>query len=289
MSLSPDVLKCIPMLQGITEEQLSQLVEVFESRKLEQGEILFEVDTPATDFFFLTEGEITITEGDNIRYKLHPPAPIGELGALAGLNRNTTARANIPSEVWSITSPKLMRFFEAHGEIALPFYQSLVHVIADKVRRDQLRLNDMRRNIIRTQKAMKKMRSILLHNQDTPISDSLHQLLEEMIKNNRRANYRVSPPAILQAKIKLDDDSFASVVQLSRTHISFVFEGESPLEEGVHWSGVLTLDGPEIPISGKVLTVEEGKVELELDLLIEEYGSTLDGYLTRVQMLDFMV
>ena len=288
MSLSPDILQCIPMLAGITEEQLLQLAEVFEHRMLAQGEILFEVDTPAVDFFLLTEGEVTLTEGDNIRYKLHPPAPIGELGALAGLNRNTTARANIRSEVWCTTSTKLMRFFEAHGEIALPFYQSLVHVIADKVRRDQVRMEDMRRNIIRTQKAMKKMRTFLLHKEDTPISDALHQQLEELIKNNRRANYRVSPPAILLATVKIDD-AFAPVVQLSRTHITFLPEGDSSLAEGAHWTGVLSLDGPEIPISGKVITAEAGKVEVELDLLIDEYGSTLDGYLTRVQMLDFLV
>jgi hypothetical protein len=31
------------------------------------------------------------------------------------------------------------------------------------------------------------------------------------------------------------------------------------------------------------------RVDQKLDLLIEEYGSILDGYLTRVQMLDYLL
>jgi len=42
-------------------------------------------------------------------------------------------------------------------------------------------------------------------------------------------------------------------------------------------------------MTGVVLRVVEGRVDIELDLMVDEYVNILEGYLTRVQMLDFLV
>jgi CRP-like cAMP-binding protein len=289
MSLTPEQLRCIPLFRDISDKQLMQLSAVFIKRDADEGYQLFEAGKPADAFYLLASGEVAIYEGDQVRYRLRPPAPIGELGALAGLNRNTTAIVSRPAELWEVTREGLLRFFETHVEISLPFYQTLVHLIADKVRRDQTRLEDMRRNIIRTQKAMKQMRDYILESEDTPISESLHNKLEDLIRHNRRVNYRVRPPDTLSASVRSNDGASISVVQISRTHVSFIVE-EGPLpDDGSAWSGVLSLSGPEIPISGTVLRTIDRRVDVMLDLLIDTYGSILDGYLARVQMLDFMV
>jgi len=290
MSLTPEQLRCIPLLRGIDDEQLQQLSGVFEKRDLPEGETLFEAGKPAKAFYLLASGEVAIFEGEQIRYRLRSPSSIGELGALSDLNRSTTATISRPAEVWQVTREALQEFFETHGEIAMPFYQNLVELTGDKMKRDQIRLEDMRRNIIRTQKVMKQLRDFVLESQDTPISDTLHNKLDDMIRNNRRINYRVSPPDTLQASVRLDDNkTTAPVVQISRTHVSFTLPAGPLPTDGSAWSGVLSLSGPEIPISGTVLRTIDRRVDLMLDLLIDDYGSQLDGYLARVQMLDFMV
>lgn len=289
MPLNPDQLKCIPLLQGLSDQQLLQLSGVFEQRTVAQGTELFRAGKPAEAFYLLAGGEVTIFEGEDERYRLHPPAPIGELGALAGLKRNTTALVTQTAEIWQVTRDAVLRFFEGHQEVALPFYQNLTLLIADKVRRDQLRLEDMRRNIIRTQKVMKQMRDFLLEAEDTPVSETLHNKLEDLIAHNRRVNYRVRPPETLTATVKLASGDVLEVEEISRTHLSFLLEdGPAPADDSV-WSGVLRLGGPEIPISGTVLRTLDRRVDIKLDLLIEDYGAILDGYLTRVQMLNFMV
>jgi CRP-like cAMP-binding protein len=290
MSLTPEQLGCIPLLRGIDDRRLQLLSSVFERHEAPEGEELFKAGQPDDTFYLLASGEVAIWEGDQIRYKLRPPSSFGELGALSGLDRNTTATVSRPAEMWRVTRESLLRFFESHGEIAMPFYQNLVELIADKMTRDQIRLEDMRRNIIRTQKVMKQLRDFVLESQDTPISDTLHNKLDDMIRHNRRVNYRVRPPDALQASVRLSDNkTTVPVVQISRTHVSFVVsEGQLP-GDGDAWSGVLCLSGPEIPISGTVLRTIDRRVDLMLDLLIDDYGSILDGYLARVQMLDFMV
>ena len=156
--LTPDQMSSIPLLRGMNDQQLKQLAGVFVRRDLALAAVLFEVGQPAESFYLLARGEVKIYEGDQERYALKPPAPIGELGALADLRRNTTAVVSRDAELWEVDREALLRFFESHGEIALIFYQNLVMLIEDKVRRDQTRLEDLRRNIIRTQKTMNQMR-----------------------------------------------------------------------------------------------------------------------------------
>ena len=95
-------------------------------------------------------------------------------------------------------------------------------------------------------------------------------------------------PEDLKVNVRLDDGSKALVVEISRTHVSFVPSKQAPSSED-HFSGVLSLSGPEIPISGRVLRVIEGRVDMELDLLLEEYSGSLESYLNRIQLLDYLV
>ena len=289
MPLSPGQLGCIPLLRGLPDHQIQQLAAIFEPLVLPEGEVLFRDGDRATSFYLLTAGEIGIQEGAELRYRLRPPAPIGELGALAGLHRNTTAVVTERAELWKATRETALGFFDQHRDITLRFYQNLVHLIADKVGRDQTRLDDMRHNIVRTQKAMKQMRDLLLESPETPVSEALHGNLEQLIQNNRRVNYRLEPPPTLPARVRLDNGSTLPVAQISRTHLRYQQdEGQLPATAAT-WSGVLWLSGPEIPVSGKVLRTIGPLIDVELDLLFEDYGAILDGYLTRVQMLDFMV
>ncbi|MBN1945471.1 MAG: Crp/Fnr family transcriptional regulator [Bradymonadales bacterium] len=289
MTLTPAQLRVIPLLRSVPDAFLSQVSMLFTRISVEAGTVLFKAGDPASTFYLLEEGEVALKEDGEIRIVIHPPAPIGELGALTALIRNTTAIATRASKLWQVTSEKLVGFFEANPDVAFPFYHELLQEAADKIQRDQVRLEDMRKNIIRTQKEMKQLRDYVLQSQDTPISDTVHDALEKLIQQNRRVNYRVGPQVLLPAHVRFDDGTIAPVVEVSRTRISFARSGAPMPELDSTWSGVLQLSGPEIPISGKIVGREGDRADLELDLLIDEFSAIFDGYLTRVQLLDFLV
>jgi CRP/FNR family cyclic AMP-dependent transcriptional regulator len=289
MPLSPQQLRCIPFLTGLSDQQLKQIAAVFEKEQLKKGDVLFKKGIRDDAFYLLAKGEVSIFEEEKLRYQLKPVTSIGELGALADLKRNTTATISRLAEVWKITREALFNLFESNSDIALLFYQGLVKMIADRVRRNQIRLEDMSGNIVRTQKAMKQMRDLILESLDTPISEPLHNELESLIQHNRRVNYRVNPPDTMPARVRFGDNGAYPVVEISRTHLSFNQDKGTLPSSGETLTGVLNLNGPELSISGKVLRTIDRRVDLELGLLIEEYGSMLDGYLTRIQMFDFMV
>lgn len=282
-----DVLRTIPLLRGLDDDQLGKLAALLEPVAVNGG-VLFEAGTKADAFYILSSGEVTLVHDPETR-KLTGPAVIGELGAMGGLDRLSTATAGSGAELWKADGARLRGFFEEHPRIGLSVQNNLLSIVAEKVDRDQRRIDDMRRNIIRTQKAMKKVRDFLLESDDTAVSAFAHDQIEEQIKQNRRVNYRVIPPSALASSVKMDDGRLANVVEISRTHLSYRIDGGEVPADDERISGVLNLSGPEIAFSGKVLRTRDTRVDVELDLLLDEYSAALEGYLTRLQMLDVLV
>jgi CRP-like cAMP-binding protein len=283
-----DDLRTIPLFRGFAEEDLAEIAQQF--RPAGAG-VLFDVGQPAASFYLLTAGEVTLDQpGDDV-YRLRPPALIGELGGLAGLTRNGRAVASEGAEVWELEQKTVQLFFNDHQELGVRFLVNLLEVVADKVHRDHRRLADMRANLVRTQKSLKQLRELVLDAPETPISAPVHDTLDRLIVHNRRVNYRVEPPGALASSVRLDAGT-APVVELSRTHVTLAWpDGAAVPAHGTWLSGVAQLGGAEIPVSGKVMrsSAEARRITFELDLLLDEYVAVLEGYLTRVQLLDILV
>jgi len=289
LGIDPQQLRSIPSLRDLDDEQLSYLIELCQEVKASEGDALFDVGQRADACYLLTAGEVLLYRGDDEMHRLKPLALIGELGALVGQTRKTRAVVGAETELWAMASEALQDHSSNNAEVGVRLLRGALAVAADKIHRDQTRLEDMRHNLIRTQKAMKKMRDFLEESDDTVVSKPMHEMLEGLIRQNRRVNYRVEPPPMLAASLRLDDHSKSSVSQISRTHLSFNLDDGQLPQPDARISGVLWLSGPEIPVSGKVLRTIERRVDLELDLLLDEYAALLEGYLTRIQMLDFLV
>jgi CRP/FNR family cyclic AMP-dependent transcriptional regulator len=279
-------LRTIPLFQGFGDNELTQLGTLFTKVSADPDKALFDVGEQAADLYLLTAGEVVLDRpGDDV-FRLHPPALIGELGALTGLPRSTRANVAAGSTVWGLRAKTVQEFFAKHQELGVRFLVNLLTVVADKVHRDQTRLGDMRRNLITTQKELKKLRELVLDTAENELSAPVHDTLDKLITTNRRVNYRVEPPTALPVQLRVENVS-SKVVDISRTHISATM---TPMPAEGSWiTGVLALAGTDIPISGRVHRVQGTKVTIELDLLIEEFAATLEGYLTRAQLLDVLV
>ncbi len=286
-------LKTIPLFQGITDEHLTRLLDAFERLDLPAGHVLFEAGSAPSHFQLLVSGEVALREpgeGPDAapRFLLTPLAPIGELGAVTGLRRNTTATTTKPSEVLSISAFALTELFEKHGDVAFPFYHNLLGIVADKVRRDERRLDEMRKNVIRTQKAMKKLLEHVLEAEETPLSKTVAETLEDLIEHNRRGHYLVEPPPALGSSVRLDGGAVVPVREMSDGYLRLSSMADAP-KQGAAISFVLVTPAGEVPVSGVVEGVDAAGVLVKIDMLIEAYATILREHLTRVQMLDFVV
>lgn len=290
-----DDLRTIPLFRGFADEDLAAIAGVFTPVTPRAGGVLFEPDEQASSFYLLTAGEVTLDRpGDDV-FRMSPPALIGELGGLAGLTRSGRAIVSEGAEIWELEQQAVQRFFSERQELGVRFLVNLLGAVADKIQRDQRRLADMRQNLVRTQKSLKQLRELVLESPETPLSAPVHDTLDRLIVHNRRVNYRVEPPPALASWVRVDAGK-APINELSRTHVTMDWpgtNGSAAPKVGEWTSGVAELAGAEIPISGKVIRVidvgNRRRVTLELDLLIDDYVAVLEGYLTRVQLLDILV
>lgn len=286
--ITPAELHGIHIFRDFTDEHLERLSALFLPVAAQEGDVLFTQGQAAEAFYVLLAGEVSLRQDEREVYLLRPPCIVGELGATAGLTRHCRAVVGPGAVLRRVASTSLHDFCSQNPDIGLVFYRSLLTSAAAKIAHDQRRNSEMRDHIITTQKAMKGLREFILESADTPISARIHDALEGLIQQNRRANYRVEPPAALASSLRLDDGRVANIVELSRTHLNVRLSGALPKPDE-EISGALSLAGPEIPISGRILRVQGDRVVIVLDLLIEEFATVLEGYLTRVQMFDFLV
>lgn len=287
---SLDHLRTIALFNEFSDVALLELAGKFKPTSPREAGVLFEVGDKATCLYVLTAGEVALDVPGKDTFTLRPPAVIGELGAVVGLARNGRAVGSPDAELWELDQAAIQQLFVDHPSVAIHFLKNLLTTAAQKVLRDQRRLADMRTNLITTQKSLKALRDLVLESKDTPVSAPIHSTLDRLIVNNRRVNYRVAPPSTLASHVRVDVGS-ASIVELSRTHVTMVWpDGPATLPPKGEWiSGIADLAGKEVVISGNVIRSGNHNVTIELDLLIEESVAVLEGYLTRVQLLDMVV
>jgi CRP-like cAMP-binding protein len=287
MPVAPSALRKIPLFANITDQHLSELIAVFRKRNADSGELLFQAGSLPDRFLILIGGEVSLREGDEERFRLRPIAPIGELGALTRIERRLSAVAATPSELLELSVEELMQFFEEHGDVAFPFHYNLLRVVADKIRRDRRRLEEMRSNLMTTQKSLKRMREALLEGEDTPLNKQLFDEIETLIAQNKKGRYLAQPAEALRTQVRLDDKSVVDVSSISKEWLYLPARAAS--KAGAHWSGVLILPERELAVSGTVDSVNGEHCAIKLDLLIDESTRVFEDHLTRLQMLDVVL
>lgn len=273
----------------MTDAHIEQLLAIFDRRTLAKGAALFERGEVADRLLLLVSGEVLVTQGSE-SFRLRPIAPVGELGALCGFKRTSTATAATSCDVLTISMGALMRFFEAHGDVAYPFHHNLLHVVADKLSRDKRRLDEMRANIIETQKSLKRMHDALLAAPETELSRLLFEEIDALIEQNKKSRYLVAPTRSIPTRVRFDDGEQRNVAWLSNEWLMVArsANGEE-LERGAELSCVLIAPELEIPVSGIVDAVTDEHVAVTLDPLIREYAADLERHLVRLQMLDVVL
>lgn len=284
----PDI-RVLPLFAGIPDAHLTALFQELTSSTFAEGHVLFRAGEVPANLLVLVRGEVTIEEAGHPKFRLRPVAPIGELGALTGLPRNGSAIAATEIEVLSIAVPSLLAFFGRRADIAFPFYKNILGLVSAKVRRDEHRLEEMRTNLIRTQKAMKTLREVVLSSPETAISKPVCDALDDLIEHNRRSHYRVTPVASAPSSVRLDDGALVRVIDLSDGYVKLDATCDRITKDRSHWAGVLVLPLGEILVSGRIERDGPDGVVVKLDPMIDSYKKQLEDYVTHLQLLNYVI
>lgn len=288
MAIEPSELKSVPLFTGIGDDALAKLLALLEEERVEEGAVLFEAGKRPTRLILLIEGSLSVRDADGEVFLVRPIAPVGELGAVTGELRNLTTVAAEPSLLLTTPVPTLHDYFRQHGDVAVAFQNNMLKLAARKIGRDRRRLREMRENIVSSQKAMKRMREALLDSEDNPLHATLYEQLDALIEQNRKVHYLVEPSRLVPTHVRFDDGEERRVTAVSNEWL--YFDNPPPGRDvNSEWSGVLVLDGSELPVSGTVEKWNSGEAAIFLDEMIDAYDRQLSDHLTRAQLLDIVL
>ena len=289
MDVRPSDLRTVPLFHDLSEADLSALLKVFKKETFEPNTTLLKAGPAATKVRILMAGEVELHEEGEEKLHLRSVALIGELGGLMGTPRNATATSLSRVELLTAAGSDLMKLFEANEGLGLRFYRALLDAVTSKLSRDKERTDQIRKNIIRTQKAMKELRDYVLESPETVVSKKVCEVLEEHIAKNRRAGYRVTPVPGLPAFVKLEDGTKVPVLEVSNGYLKLEGKARRLTRDKSLWIGVLALPSSEIAVSGSIEREGKDSVVVKLDTLVDEYRTALEDYVTKIQLLDFVV
>ncbi len=284
-----DFLSGMPLFKNLSPQAIGRIIDAMDELKTPQEETLFEYGDLGKDLYVLISGKVKlICEGREI-LNFEPLQLIGEVGALTEIPRNTTAITEAGSVLNTINREQLLKLFEENQDIGLVVYKNLADIIASKFVLHQSHTEEIRGNLIRTQKEMKHMLDMILEQPETSLSEPTYDALNDLVSKNRRANYRLQPSAHLPAHFVLHDKTL-QVLNISIKGMAVqISEVRSLPKVGEHISGVFNGAGIESPLSGKVIRKDDQVLAIALDMMIDKYENQLTDYLVRIQLLSLIV
>lgn len=135
-----DLLKQISYFADCSTVELRKLVEVGHRRRLEPGEVLYEIDGPPDAFYIILTGSVSYTlEGSNQTTVLNAEDFIGEFSLMLGVPRTVTVTAIEETMVFSISPQGFKEILQSQPR--------LYNLIVDRMARHEDELTQQERRL----------------------------------------------------------------------------------------------------------------------------------------------
>lgn len=136
MAAPVDLLRRVPLFQGLGDKGLKQLAEAFSERSFHAGDELTTEGQGAAGFFVLESGEATVTIDGAERRTLSGGDYFGEIALIDGGKRTATITATNDGRAYGLTSWVFRPLVEKNAAIAWPLLEAMAARIRELDRHD---------------------------------------------------------------------------------------------------------------------------------------------------------
>jgi CRP/FNR family cyclic AMP-dependent transcriptional regulator len=127
---SVDVLKKVPLFQGLEDRELQQIADSMQERRYSAGETVTRQGTGGAGFFVVEEGEAEVSVDGDPRGQIGPGDYFGEIALLTGSDRTATITALTDMLCYGMTPWDFRPLVESNSTIAW----KLLTAMAEKLR-----------------------------------------------------------------------------------------------------------------------------------------------------------
>ena len=130
MDAPVELLKRVPLFQGLSPQQIEQLARSFKDRTFAAGQTVTSEGAGGVGFFVIEAGTASVTVGGDERSPLGPGDYFGELALIDDSPRSATIVADSDLVCWGLTSWEFKPLVETNASIAW----ALLQVLAKRLR-----------------------------------------------------------------------------------------------------------------------------------------------------------
>ncbi|MBI2863235.1 MAG: cyclic nucleotide-binding domain-containing protein [Chloroflexi bacterium] len=145
---SIEKLRTVPILAGLSDAQIGEILRVGRSRRVAANTALVREGETGNSLYILTEGSVEVTmrfgfpvllPDDGMKEKLlvslHAPQFFGEMGLLEGMERSATVTARRECEVLEISDKDFERLVAVDPSLGYQVVRNIAIVLSSRLRR----------------------------------------------------------------------------------------------------------------------------------------------------------
>ncbi|HEY3187965.1 MAG TPA: cyclic nucleotide-binding domain-containing protein [Solirubrobacteraceae bacterium] len=125
-----EVLRRVPLLEGVDEDELAELAERFRERLYDRGSPVVSKGSAGAGFFIIAEGEATVGTGGRATGHLSKNDFFGEVALIDGGRRSADITADTNMRCWGISKNEFRTFVKGHPDVAW----AMLEVLAARLR-----------------------------------------------------------------------------------------------------------------------------------------------------------
>jgi CRP/FNR family transcriptional regulator, cyclic AMP receptor protein len=120
-----DVLRKVPLFEGLEDADLERLADRFQERTFSEGSTIIEEGSTGTSFFVIGEGDASVSVGGEPRATLGPGDYFGEMAIMEEGVRSASIVAATDVRSYFLTPWEFRPFVEEHPEVAWTLLKNL--------------------------------------------------------------------------------------------------------------------------------------------------------------------
>jgi CRP/FNR family transcriptional regulator, cyclic AMP receptor protein len=134
MSAPAELIRNVPLFEGIEGKELQRLTEAFKERQFDAGDVIAEEGKSGVGFFVIAEGEAEVLVHGNPVDTLKPGEYFGEIALIDDGARTATVRAKDALTAYGLTAWDFRAFVESNAAVSWKLLVALAKLFRQSTR-----------------------------------------------------------------------------------------------------------------------------------------------------------